>query len=525
MQSLGTLDVGGESVVTGNLSSDDPWGAARLLIELANADAIDPRLREVAMSFRTREKTDIGTARALHAYVRDHVQFVREPVETFQAAYYTLFTVGAGDCDDSARALFALARQAGLRARLRFLVQGGAPAHVYCEIAVGPRWYPAETTVKAAFGEAPADAAKRLGIRMRMDLGGRPVPAPSIEGLGVTADAITVDPGTRARLVFEFTKPFLGGAPGQYVRDMMTALGFAGVGVFLQAGDVPATWSAGARGVTATFPSWIAWAEGVYSGTSAMPLVRQNDHEGYILRAGEEAPKGKPAPPIVLTKHISRGFFLRLRDVAAKHALDPANLLLMLANESGLKPWAVGSNIAADGTKTPYAYGLNQLNAPNLKALGWTGTPADFVKLSAEEQVPFVDGYYKWFDGKHVGDSLARMYQANFVPATLDDGPSTPDRVLVRKDGTRWNGAETAFYRSNAGLDHGKKGYITVGDLDIAARGVAGVAVVKEALARLAADDPGDAPVAPAWTKVVAGVVGVGAVALALGVAVAYARS
>lgn len=75
---------------------------------------------------------------ALYRWVRDQIRFTSDPVgiEHLQSPRYTLH-VRAGDCDDRATLLAALARSIGLAADLRFRAIGADPmipgrfSHVY----------------------------------------------------------------------------------------------------------------------------------------------------------------------------------------------------------------------------------------------------------------------------------------------------------------------------------------------------------------------------------------------------------
>lgn len=75
---------------------------------------------------------------ALFRFVRDRVMFIGDVagVETLQSPRYTLHTM-AGDCDDRATLLAALARSIGIPAELRFRVIAANPqfprsfSHVY----------------------------------------------------------------------------------------------------------------------------------------------------------------------------------------------------------------------------------------------------------------------------------------------------------------------------------------------------------------------------------------------------------
>jgi len=113
-----------------------------------------------------------GSPADLHAFIQARVRFTPEPVETFQSPATTL-ALGYGDCDDSARALVAIARRRGIPARLVYFLQDGQPAHVAAQLYQGG-WRWAETTIHAHFGEHPFAAMRRLGLK-RSDMSGEPV--------------------------------------------------------------------------------------------------------------------------------------------------------------------------------------------------------------------------------------------------------------------------------------------------------------------------------------------------------------
>ena len=94
--------------------------------------------------------------------MQTYVKFVHEPVETFQSARVTMQT-GAGDCDDHARLLYALAVAGNLPAKLVFFEQDDQPVHVVAQLEdADGTWQWAETTIDAAYGEEPHDALARL---------------------------------------------------------------------------------------------------------------------------------------------------------------------------------------------------------------------------------------------------------------------------------------------------------------------------------------------------------------------------
>lgn len=175
--------VPGATTLATRMSFDDPWAAARLLLKLSKEDAADPIVREWSLAILQATAQDIGEessgptlspelrdafARAIHDNVQSQIKFVHEPKETFQSARTTM-ALGAGDCDDHARLVYALARAGGLKADLLFLEEDDQPVHVVAclEDSSGMRW--AETTLGAMFGEHPLAALDRLGVEGSSD--------------------------------------------------------------------------------------------------------------------------------------------------------------------------------------------------------------------------------------------------------------------------------------------------------------------------------------------------------------------
>jgi transglutaminase-like putative cysteine protease len=152
------------------LECGDNANAIRFLDRAATLDAGDTLVRDLALRMRGVHGGELATAKAIQAFVRSAVRFVREARETFQHTLYTLRR-RAGDCDDHARAVAALARAAGLRAHVVGVPNArGQVGHVAPMIAAaGKKWW-AETTVDARFGEHPRAAARRLGITSRPDI-------------------------------------------------------------------------------------------------------------------------------------------------------------------------------------------------------------------------------------------------------------------------------------------------------------------------------------------------------------------
>lgn len=96
--------------------------------------------------------------RALHAFVRDHIRYVRDVrgVETLHSADKVLELRG-GDCDDKAILLASMLESIGHATR--FKAVGFAPgkySHVFVEVQLNGKWVPLETTRPWDAGKAPA---------------------------------------------------------------------------------------------------------------------------------------------------------------------------------------------------------------------------------------------------------------------------------------------------------------------------------------------------------------------------------
>jgi transglutaminase-like putative cysteine protease len=152
--------IGGYRITTGTLPAGDAGVRKTLamMAQLAQAGALRREVRETAIE-AVRDSgvaphDTAGELAALFAFVRDQVRFVGDVagVETLQAPHYTL-DVRAGDCDDRAVLLVAMARSIGIPARLNFRVIGANPSrpgsfsHVYVvanvkgkEIALDPTY-------------------------------------------------------------------------------------------------------------------------------------------------------------------------------------------------------------------------------------------------------------------------------------------------------------------------------------------------------------------------------------------------
>ncbi len=174
-----TVEINGERFTAFIVHAEDNLQAISLLNDMARDEAEhDPDIRFLARGFIRHTfggtsgnliRTPLSLARTLQNYVRANVAFVTEPGEAFRSAALTL-KLGAGDCDDSAHLLVALAMACGMSAKVAPVFdEEGEISHVAARIYVDGTWQWAETTFEADFGEEPRAAAKRLGI-LREDL-------------------------------------------------------------------------------------------------------------------------------------------------------------------------------------------------------------------------------------------------------------------------------------------------------------------------------------------------------------------
>lgn len=110
------------------------------------------------------QKDYIGEIKRVHAYVRDHIRYLRDihGVETLHTPE-KLIELGQGDCDDKSILLASLLEAIGFTTR--FVAVGFKPgtySHVYVEVQTPAGWVPLETTEPVAAGWSPQ------GVRARM---------------------------------------------------------------------------------------------------------------------------------------------------------------------------------------------------------------------------------------------------------------------------------------------------------------------------------------------------------------------
>lgn len=105
---------------------------------------------------------------ALHAWVRDRIRYVRDPVgvELVQTPEATL-SKGQGDCDDKSTLLAALLEATGHPARFTAVGFGGNGfSHVLVETKSGERWIPAETIIPKPLGWFPSGVTDKYSLKI-----------------------------------------------------------------------------------------------------------------------------------------------------------------------------------------------------------------------------------------------------------------------------------------------------------------------------------------------------------------------
>lgn len=163
------------------LLSDLPAGKAGTIATLkhmrefvrAAIRAPDQRIRSQALQIyaaaQVPPRNYEAEVKALHAFVRDRIRYVRDPVglELVQAPARTL-DIGQGDCDDKSTLLAALLMATGHPARFVVIGFRGEPfSHVLVEYKRGPKWIPLETILDGKpVGWWPSGVTSQLRFKL-----------------------------------------------------------------------------------------------------------------------------------------------------------------------------------------------------------------------------------------------------------------------------------------------------------------------------------------------------------------------
>jgi hypothetical protein len=172
--------------------------------------------------------------------------------------------------------------------------------------------------------------------------------------------------------------------------------------------------------------------------------------------------------------------------------IRPEWLLPVLQSESGLNP-AI-QNLSG----YPY-YGLNQISGSYLTARGIDAS--DYLTWPGSRQLSTIVQPYMASQVAAFGPlrSGTRVYQANFLPATLKTAKSLSSVLARQTHSCTGTGLTNDIYCANPGLDWQHNGTITVGDLAHFISAAAATSNVQSAIAQTYALRPAQKPMDPVY--------------------------
>lgn len=183
-----------------------------------------------------------------------------------------------------------------------------------------------------------------------------------------------------------------------------------------------------------------------------------------------------PSDPsdVMVTPWWTDDDFVTLEANAIRIRSNPADYLLVLDGESGLKPFA----------KAPTgAVGLNQLTPAANSTAGISEEQRQMIpELSVSAQLPIVHRFFSnlpWTKSGNAYDNACMLWEANFSPGYMTSRGTSNATILYSQ------ATEPGAYESNKGLDRAGKGYITVGDLCYRLQSASRSDVYQAALRRL----------------------------------------
>ncbi len=137
-----------------------------LMSKLVQQGKKSPAVRQLAVELTQglKQKDRLGEVSAVHAFVRDHIRYVKDirGVETLHTVERIL-TNAAGDCDD--KSVLAASLLESLGHATRFMAVGFKPGiytHVYPEVFIGGKWLTVETTEPVPLGWKPKNIVNVL---------------------------------------------------------------------------------------------------------------------------------------------------------------------------------------------------------------------------------------------------------------------------------------------------------------------------------------------------------------------------
>lgn len=233
----------------------------------------------------------------------------------------------------------------------------------------------------------------------------------------------------------------------------------AHVAAAISAGSLP--WGAGST-LSSAARGGLRWAEATIDARFG------EDPFAACRRLGIRRPdlRGKPVllsgsrtvsmGAMTLPANLGPNFPSVLSDLSASLGTDPLDVLKLLLSESSLTPSAKNARGFPAGQ---YAVGINQFAPVNWHFFAPL-TAVEYAALTAEEQLPYVFAYFSALARAHGQSDISGrdLYWLNFLPATYV--PDAPDSHVIVT-------SISGYYGPNSGLDHGKKGYISAGDLQL----------------------------------------------------------
>jgi len=144
-------------------------------------------------------------------------------------------------------------------------------------------------------------------------------------------------------------------------------------------------------------------------------------------------------------------FLKRVNEVSAKIGANPADLLGLMASESGLNPQARNKSGAT---------GLIQFMPGTARGLG-TSTAA-LYRMNRVQQMDYVEKFLTKFAPRN--PTPGHLYTSVFLPAFAK---KPANYVVAKRGGFRddWGHHPAAWYSANSGLDLNKDGSITIAEL------------------------------------------------------------
>ena len=146
---------------------------------------------------------------------------------------------------------------------------------------------------------------------------------------------------------------------------------------------------------------------------------------------------------------LDSAFFADWKAMAARLGANPLAIAAVAHAETGMRPAAFDPRSNAGG--------LIGFMPFILRGLGWTGTPEEFRQLSAREQIPYVERYYRPY-ARYGLTNPGIVYAFNFLPARAQRAVSQGDAGVLTRAGE-------SYYDVNRILDRNGDGAITIGDL------------------------------------------------------------